>query len=165
MSAHQLIHTLEKLLALHQSLHHLSNQKTDVLKKGNIDSLKEIIKDEQKHLLAIQKVDKERELEVYKLISGHEMAGEHPSISDCIRIVTGAEKEKLSHIQEQLTTCLTQIKEANELNQQLLHQSLQFINLSLEMVSPEPQEINYGRPSQKQATSTKIRFQAFDSKA
>lgn len=162
---HQLIDTLKKLLKLHQSLHQIAIQKTDVLKKDDMASLKNIMNDEQKHLLAIQKIDKEREIAVYKLVSGHEILGDKPTISDCINLATGEEKTKLKELQEHLVRCITEIKERNELNQQLLQQSLQFINLSLEMLSPEPPEINYQHPKQNGTIDTKTRFQAFDSKA
>lgn len=164
MSTQPLITTLEKLLELHKSLHELAVQKTEVVKKGDIESLKNIMKNEQTQLTVIQRVEKTREQEVYKVISGHEIKGEKPTISDCINVVPEQDKLRLKELQAQLLKQLTQIKETNELNQQMIYQSLQFINLSLEMVNPQPQEINYGRPNQQQ-NQPETRFSAFDSKA
>jgi hypothetical protein len=57
---------------------------------------------------------------------------------------------------------ITELKERNQLNQQLIHQSLQFVHLTLDMLAPQPASINYGPPQQNAAPK---RPSMFDSKA
>ena len=45
---------LEKLLKLHQSLLQLDKEKTDMIKKGDIDALQSLLRNEQNHISAIQ---------------------------------------------------------------------------------------------------------------
>ena len=63
MSATNLTTTLEKLYKLHKSLFDLSVNKTDVIKKGDMSELDRVLKDEQKHLAAINTVEAERQRE------------------------------------------------------------------------------------------------------
>lgn len=165
MSAKKLLEALEKLVTLHKSLYELATQKTEVIKEGDIDSLNSIIKDEQKHITAILKIEKEREQEVYKIVSGHAIEGEAPTLTDCLNIVDEQDREQLQRVQQQLFSELSKIKELNQLNQQLIHQSLQFVNLSLDLFQPQQQVINYQRPDQPKKKSAETRFSAFDSKA
>jgi hypothetical protein len=57
---------------------------------------------------------------------------------------------------------VSKLKERNGLNQQLIYQSLQFINVSLDILRPQNQNLNYGDAVRKTA---KIGMGMFDSKA
>jgi hypothetical protein len=39
---------------------------------------------------------------------------------------------------------ISQIRQRNDLNQEMIYQSLQFVNLSLNLVAPQPEDFNYG---------------------
>ena len=60
VSAQELTNIMEKLLKLHQSFLQLSKEKTDILKKGDMDALQSLLRNEQKHISAISIIDKER---------------------------------------------------------------------------------------------------------
>ena len=70
MFVQPLIDILEKLLQLHKSLYQLSLEKTEVLKKGDIDALNLIIKNEKTHINAIQVIEKERKRVDVEVVSG-----------------------------------------------------------------------------------------------
>lgn len=57
MSAEKLINTLNKMVSLHRSLLELAKQKTEIIKKGDIEALSSILKDENKHVMAISKLE------------------------------------------------------------------------------------------------------------
>jgi hypothetical protein len=136
---------MEKLLKLHQSLLELSTKKTDIVIKGDMDALKQILKDEQAHIAAIGKFESERQ----KLTEAILPVIDKPSISDCIDAIVGTEKDTLSHLRAELLKTISKIKDKNELNQQMIHQSLQFVHLTMNLVVPQPMEFNYGPPSGK----------------
>ena len=143
MSAESLIVIMNKMLKLHKSLYELTVKKTDIVKKGDTAALDHLLKDEQAHVAAINKLEQER-LAVSSVIipaaSLQEIAEANPS-----------EKEKLLQIKDDLVGVISDIKVRNELNQQLIHQSLQFINFSKSLVMPQEKEINYGPPASKKA--------------
>ena len=143
MSAENLINTMEKLLKLHQSLLELSTKKTDIVIKGDMDALKQILKDEQAHIAAIGKFESERQKFVEAILP--EM--DKPSVTDCIEVVDSMKKDTLSHLRAELLDTISKIKDKNELNQQMIHQSLQFVHFTMNLVVPQPMEFNYGPPS------------------
>lgn len=139
MSVEKLIHTMDKLLKLHRSLYELSTKKTDIVKKGDMDSLNQILKDEQAHIAAINKFESERQ-SFAKVIVPSLL---QPTITDCINVVDESDKTALESLRMELLKLVSQIQEKNELNQQLIYQSLQFVNLSLNLVAPQPEDFNY----------------------
>lgn len=164
MQTEKLIDTLNKLLALHQSLYKLGTQKTEIIKKGDIEALSSILKDENKHVMAINQLEEEWKSIVARLVSGHPIVGNEPTLMDVIRITTDTVKEKLLIIREQLTELLKELSQLNQLNQDLLSSSLQFVNYSLDLLMPKPQSINYSKPANKGQTE-QVKRSMFDSKA
>lgn len=141
MSVESLISIMNKLHKLHKSLYELTVKKTDIVKKGDTAALDQLLKDEQAHMAAINKLEQERAAVSNVILPGaslQEIAEANP-----------AEKEQLLQIKEDLLNVITEIKARNELNQQLIHQSLQFINFSKSLVIPQEKEINYGPPAGK----------------
>ena len=140
MSTKNLVAIMEKLLKLHQSLYELSVKKTDIIIEGNMDALNQILKDEQAHIAAISKFEDERQKVVEAILPGVEK----PTISDCVEAVDGAEKDFLNQLRTELIETVSNIKGKNELNQQMIHQSLQFVHLTMNLVAPQPVDFNYG---------------------
>ncbi|WP_226678961.1 flagellar protein FlgN [Mesobacillus jeotgali] len=143
MSAESLIVIMTKMLKLHKSLHELTVKKTDIVKKGDTAALDQLLKDEQAHVAAINKLEQERLAVSSSMIpaaSLQEIAEANPS-----------QKGQLITIKAELAGVISEIKARNELNQQLIHQSLQFINFSKSLVMPQEKAINYGPPAGKKA--------------
>lgn len=141
MSAESLIVIMNKMFKLHKSLYELTVKKTDIVKKGDTAALDQLLKDEQAHVAAINKLEQERLVVSNAIVpaaSLQEIAEANPS-----------EKDKLLQIKEDLVGVISDIKARNELNQQLIHQSLQFINFSKSLVMPQEKEINYRPPAGK----------------
>ncbi|MGM0841695.1 MAG: flagellar protein FlgN [Bacillota bacterium] len=164
MSATNLTTTLEKLYKLHKSLFDLSMDKTDVIKKGDMSELDRVLKDEQKHLAAINTVeaDRKRESSHYLQSRGVHL-NEAPTISQCIELSSPDEQETLAHWQQKLVDIIGELKDQNELNQKLVYQSLQFVNMNLSMTQPQPDQSTYSRPNGEKKSPTGRSM--FDSKA
>jgi flagellar biosynthesis/type III secretory pathway chaperone len=73
------------------------------------------------------------------------------------------EKENLILLQEKLVIAYEALKSRNKLNQELLEQSLQYVNMSLCMVQPENEPATYKNPKSNPYNSN--RSSLFDSKA
>ena len=148
MSVDQLIGTMDKLLKLHQSLYRLSVKKTDIVKNGDMDALNQILKDEQSHIAAISKFENERQ----KFTEAILPKLKNPTITDCLNFIDEENKETLEQLRTELFEVVMKIKEKNDLNQQLIYQSLQFVNLTLSLVAPQPENYNYGPSAGKPNT-------------
>lgn len=160
MSSESLVTLLKKILTLHQNLYKLSERKTDILKKGDIDALSEQMKEEQKYILAIRQLENER-ISVVEKIFGPRVG--EKTLSKCIEVANEPVRSELVGLHEELSRVTHDLKVVNELNQQLTHQSLQYVNMSLDMLLPQEQSVNYANP-----TGTKEKKQSrpmFDSKA
>ena len=143
MSASLLMQTLEKLVKLHESLQEVEKKKTEVIKNGDMVALQQIMKDEQAHIMSIQKLEEAR-ITISKRIVA---TIPDPSVMDCVKHLDHKEGEKVSEIANHLKAVISDLKETNSLNQQLLQQSMQFVNVSLNLLQPTQKSINYGKPS------------------
>ncbi|MCM3124134.1 MULTISPECIES: flagellar protein FlgN [unclassified Mesobacillus] len=143
MSVESLISIMDKLNKMHKSLYELTVKKTGIVKKGDTAALDQLLKDEQAHMAAINKLEQERTAVSNVILPGaslQEIAEANP-----------AGKDQLLQIKKDLLNVIIEIKARNELNQQLIHQSLQFINFSKSLVMPQEKEINYKPPAGKKA--------------
>lgn len=156
MSAEKLISTMEKLLKLHKSLYEIALRKTEIVKIGDMDALNQSLKDEQTHIEAINQLENGR-----KMIAASFAPGiDKPTIDDCLKRINGTEHERLSRLRYELLDMIEQIQQRNNLNQQLIYQSLQFVNLSLSLVLPQQDDFNYGPASDQVNRSGLLNFKA-----
>lgn len=156
----QLIAVLEKLYKLHESLYKLSLEKTTIIKENDMEILQKILKDEQTHIAAINTLEVERQ----RLAKEFLHTDKDVTITDCIETAPLEIKEKLSSLQTNIINIIEKLKDQNELNQSLIYLSLQYVNMTLDMIQPKPESYTYGRPNTPKAPQ-KPSFIAFDSKA
>jgi flagellar biosynthesis/type III secretory pathway chaperone len=164
MSAQQLIELLEKHLKLHRSLLQLAYKKTEALKKGDMEALNNIIKEEQKHIAAINQIERERIRVVEAMVNAAGKSEHEWTLTTCIELAEKSERSVLQRLQDDLRTVVLELKHINQLNQQLTKQSLQFVNMMLDMIMPQPPEVNYKKPNMASA-SYGSSPSLFDSKA
>lgn len=163
LSVERLIQSLEKMILLHKSLVQISKNKTEAIVRGKIEELQTISKEENKHIQAVKKVENDM------LSSAKEVLKENGVIDGATLTATfpfasNQKKEILVSLKSDLDSYLKTLKEQNELNQQLLEQSLQFVNLSIDLLNPDIDSFNYDQSQGAQQTVPKGRS-IFDSKA
>jgi hypothetical protein len=162
MSATKLIDLLKKLLTLHKAMVQLAVRKTDIIKNGDIETLTDHLQEEQKYILAIKQLENERALVVSEQFtqSGN---NKEQTLSSYIELTDEPERTSLQELQSEFVKTILELKERNELNQQLTQQSLQFVNMSLDMMFPQDKSLNYGNPTTKQEKNQ--RRSMFDTQA
>jgi flagellar biosynthesis/type III secretory pathway chaperone len=148
MSANQLVTVMERLLDLHEKLLEKANQKTTVIEKGDIDALNTLIKEEQKLLPTINKFEQVRQQVVRNFLTPFHVEEENFTISTCLTYIDEPNKEKLADLREELLDVAKALQKQNDLNSQLVKQSLQFVHMSLDMFYPKTPDFNYGPPKQ-----------------
>jgi flagellar biosynthesis/type III secretory pathway chaperone len=148
-----LYESLENLQNLHRVLLALAIEKKDILIKGHTDGLVRMMQQEQKLIKAIEVAENARIQCVERLVEERQYPVSVITLDDLIKITTSAdEKSRLTTYREELLPIVTGLRTANELNQQLLEQSLSFVEMSLDVIT-EPPEDDYiyrkptGQPS------------------
>ena len=157
MTLQPVIVIMEKLLALHEGLLQLAVKKTDIVKSGDAKELQQLTKEESKFVKAIGQLEQERLTLTANLGTG-------ATISELIEKATDSEADKLLQLKNKLTDVIKQLQERNELNEGLLQQSLQFVQVTLNSINPEPTSVTYegAATGKKPAAPTRSMF---DSKA
>lgn len=146
MPVNNIIKSLENLLALHIKMVEQSHLKTDIIKNGDVEALKLITKEERKSIQLINTLQKELTSHAKLFLEGKGQPAENPSLSECILHADIQKKQNLIELHTQFLEAASSLKKQNDLNQQLLSQSLAFVQVSLDLLSPEMDSYNYERP-------------------
>ncbi|GAA0285689.1 flagellar biosynthesis/type III secretory pathway chaperone [Gracilibacillus halotolerans] len=165
MTVQTIITLLNQLVELHKRLLAVSKEKTDILKEGDFDSLQELLKKEQALVKNITQVEQKRmkELERWSMDKG--LNFEEITVTTLIETyIEGSEKDDLEKVTLELANILHELRSQEDLNKQLTEQSMQFVQLSLNMMAPRPMNnMNYGNKPQQPPSTYKQSI--FDSKA
>lgn len=150
MSISTILATLDNLAKLHSSLLKLAYDKTAIIKSGDMEALDALLKGEQAHLAAISQMDSKRQVEVAAYLTNQgRSVPTNPTVADVLTAAEETEKKQLEEARDRLLHAIHDLKFQNDLNQKLTYQSLQFVNLSLDMVRPRPESVNYSKTEVK----------------
>ena len=160
MSIDPLLSIMEKLEKMHKSLLNLAYQKTELIKVGDMDGLDQMLKDEQTHIAAISQLEQQRQKVVTDYLGAKGIAPSgQATVADVMRVADEPkEKAKLDEISKRLMLIIDDLKHQNDLNQKLIFQSLQFVNMSLELLRPQPNQINYSKSAVRGQGMPKTHF-------
>ena len=165
MSIETILSILDNLEKLHKSLLRIANEKTALIKNGDINGIDQLLKDEQAHLAAIVQMDKDREKAAIAYLKGQgRPVPMNPTIANLIEATPEMESNQLVEARDRLLHAIHELKWQNDLNQKLTYQSLQFVNLSLDMVRPSTESATYTKTGINGKTETR-NIPNFDSQA
>jgi flagellar biosynthesis/type III secretory pathway chaperone len=163
MATETIKEVLTTMIETHETLAAIAEEKLEVIKKGDMDALQSIINREEVSVRIIQQLEGQREKAVKAWAAAFADGSGEYRLSDVIKSVPEAEAEELSAIQNRLAGAVIALRDANDLNQQLLHQSMQWVQLNLNLMQPQTPSVNYGHPKKSQK---KTAFQSrIDSRA
>lgn len=155
------------LIGQHHQLIELGKRKKSVLIAGDVNGLNQIVEEESKMIKRIMQLESERQKTISSILIQNGMQEKEISMSELFEIVGSTqEKEMLQSVQKELIDVLTELQEVNQLNQQLIKQSLDFVNYSIEsMVGSDENPFTYGKPTEQTDRgngSAKVRSRIFD---
>ena len=164
MSVQQMMKTLENLEKMHKSLLELAYKKTEIIKKGDMEELDGLLKNEQSHVAAIGTLEQQRQALVQDYLNAKGIATAGiPTVLDVIEAAESeSERKQLEEVRQRLLLIVDELKKQNDLNQKLIFQSLKYVNMTLDMLRPQPSQINY---SGDQSRNTGPKISSFDSQA
>jgi len=146
----ELVKSLEELLDLHISLHELALQKKEHIIHNKMDELNSVVLKETK---LIKEVSNNEQLRQALVVQLQRDLGYRPrlniKLTEVIKAVTNPDdKQTLIRLQSELSTAINNLRQLNELNQQLLMQSMDYVNFSLDaMLGAPDEEATYKKPS------------------
>ncbi|MEZ7170404.1 flagellar protein FlgN [Sporosarcina sp. OR05] len=165
MSIDTLLSIFDNLEKLHKSLLRIANDKAACIKDGDLDGMNQLLKDEQAHLAAIVQLEQDRQQAVIAYLEGHGCPlPNNPTMTTIIEATPEPDKKQLEEAKDRLLHVIHELKWQNDLNQKLTYQSLQFVNLSLDMVRPRPESATYSKTEISGQKETKD-LPTFDSQA
>lgn len=157
---------LDQLTILHKKLLDLSEQKKEAITKGQMDLLEKIMNEEQKYIKAINQLENERQTLVEQIVITHNGTLEEPVKFQILESYGSPEEiEVLRNQRETLLDITEKLRTSNQLNQQLIYQSLQFVNLSIDMLRPQEAVFNYDNKPANAHQGPANKKSMFDSKA
>ena len=151
----ELIDVLDKEEREYQDLILLSQEKTPVIVRGDLEKLQKITEAEQVVIGKINKLEKKR-TEVAKDIALVLNKDEETlKVLDIVMLLEGQkeEQERLLTVYEKLRDTLKKMTTVNEMNKGLVNESLDFINYNLNLLKSVYQEPGTGNYT-KQAFNT-----------
>ncbi|MEF3311401.1 flagellar protein FlgN [Paenibacillus sp. GYB004] len=160
------LQSLDQLIEVHRLLLELSRHKREAIVHNDVERLMQMTQKENKWTKRVEQLDTERSEAVLAYMRSRNMYVTGAiTVSTLSKIVTKLEeKEALVERQQELVRLIGEIKQENELNMQLVEQSLAYINYSIDVfVGSDNQDVVYQHPQQEQHT-----YQArsmFDQKA
>ncbi|WP_108307331.1 flagellar protein FlgN [Metalysinibacillus jejuensis] len=162
----KIIQNLTNLVRMHKSLLDLATKKTDIIVESNMEELDALIKKEQAHVAAIEQLERQRQQLVTDYLAAKGSAPSlTPTVAELIEAADAPNKAKIQTIREELLTIIDALKAKNELNQKMVYQSLQMVNMTLELMRPRPaaqaDTMNYSskevrRPANFSSTSYEV---------
>lgn len=162
MSVQPIIQALEKLIKLHENLTDTAIEKTDLIKQGSPDKLQTLLVKEHKFVQVLEQAELKRQQAVEEWLLEQECALSEPTITAILEMLTDErDKKELEETAVKLADIVTRLKHQEQLNQALLHQSMQYVELSMDAIKPSLKHMNYGN----QQTSFSPERSVFDSKA
>ncbi|GAE33028.1 flagellar protein FlgN [Halalkalibacter akibai] len=143
MSIKAITQMVERLIDIHEQLIDLAAKKTELIKQNNMKALELLVREESKlaHKLQTTELLRSKTVKTFLLEQGE--AKENVTISDVKAFATEEEKQILDQHQDQLIKHVVELKTLNQLNQELIEESLRFVNLSLDLMLPHKEDVSY----------------------
>lgn len=130
-----IIEILEKEYGYYMDMLELSKTKKRVIVEGKVAELDKIVKLEQNMIVDIGQLERKREEEAAKLSKALGLKSDQVSISELFGVLQPELKKKLEDIQEKLRKTIDELKSVNDINGQLIEQSLEYIDYSINLIS------------------------------
>lgn len=149
---------------MHEQLLTLSKDKTEAIKDSDNEKLVSHLTKERQVLQKIEQLERVREQLVDQHFTQLNIKTEDKTITELLKTIQDKnDKQILEESVAKLIQIIVSIRENEQLNSELLQQSMQFVQLSLEMIQPQAQSISYGNQAERKDSGQKR--SVFDSKA
>lgn len=129
------IDILKKEYEYYKDLIEVSKSKKDIIVKGKVSELDKLVKLEQNMIFDIGQLERKREEEVAKLCRALEINDSQVTASELAKSVRDEFRDELEDIQNKLRETFSELKALNDINGQLIEQSLEYIDYSINLLA------------------------------
>lgn len=149
----ELLDRLQQLLAIYQELVLVAQDKKTSIIQNQIEEINIATMKETKLIKPVPELETGIRAHMTKL---QRELGFRPklkmTLSELAQLLTNPdEKQLITNVHRELGSVSGELQRANELNQQLIQQSLQYVHFSLDVLcGPEEEELTYKRPTMNQ---------------
>ncbi|WP_232278501.1 flagellar protein FlgN [Paenibacillus sp. 481] len=161
MSLQRLMNVLDHLNELHLQLLSIAEEKKDIIARNQVDQLSLLMTKESRLLKQVAEADEERVAAAHAFLQEKGIRSQlNLTISEIARLVFQPEERlRLQETQQRLSETLQKLKEKNAVIQSLLHQSLDFVEYSLNLFTSRPEDdVVYQHPAQANSKLTRRMF-------
>ncbi|WP_106767252.1 flagellar protein FlgN [Paenibacillus faecalis] len=157
MTVQLLIDSLQRLEMVYNDMLTLADDKKKAIIDNDVDAIVQLLNRESKGMKNIEQLERERVQAAYAFLQSRGVKSQLDlTLTELARLVFDPkEKANLLEVQTRLSHTLQELKLKNDLNQQLLVQSLEFIDFSLDMLTGKSSqdEAIYHHPSDRGGSS------------
>lgn len=148
MSVAQIVDTLQQQYKLYESLLEMEKSKKDLIIKNEVLPLNVLTQKEKLLVAKVEELERIRTQLTSRYFRDIGFRIRTSILSELIRAISNLEeKEQLTTLHKQLTGILAELKLVNALNQQLINQSLSYLDFSINLLVEDPNEdVTYQHP-------------------
>jgi flagellar biosynthesis/type III secretory pathway chaperone len=156
--------TLKKEINYYKDLLDISVAKRKIIVENKVSELDNMLKLEHNMIFDIGQLEKSREDIVKKICFSLGLNPEKVTLAELALHANDHDKKELAQLQRQLTEKLSGIKDTNDLNGELIKQSLEYIDYSINVITSSGMQTSslYEDVNDSKGTATKKRL--FDTK-
>lgn len=158
MTVNKVITVLEQLTEAHLQLNEIAKDKREAIMTNDLDVLTKTMKSESKWIQRITELNQERIAVSVQLLQENGVKSQGDvTLRQLFGVVYSPEQRaRLSDQELQLKEQLNDLRKRNELNQQLLQQSIDFVKFSIDLIVPQVDDSYiYRNPASNSNGSTK----------
>jgi hypothetical protein len=153
----ELINLLNSEYKVYVDIYEIAKKKKDVLVKGQVKELENLLKVEETLVIKMGKLENLREQNLLDIASSLNIKVEDINVSNIVKKIDPLYQKELKQSQENLVKIIDDIKNINEINTKLIQNSLEFIDFSINVFAnaSESGENNYGSSGKVNEQKTK----------
>ncbi|MGY4688913.1 flagellar protein FlgN [Salibacterium sp. K-3] len=164
MSVKAIFETMARLVQQHKELNTISGRKTELIKANQTQELAELLKEESRQIRAIEQTENERQKAVASYLEAKEAGETEGTVSDLLYYLPEDHHDPLLQLQEGLLQEMASLRSREALNRQMVEDSRQFVQMTLDMIQPDPEAVHYSHPEDN-SRERRNGFSIFDSRA
>lgn len=158
---------LLQLVDYHESLLALGREKVEVIQNKDLNRFEKMTLEEQALVKKIEQLEASRLQTLCQLFPEETAGGASISLAECVQKMDDSDQKKaIEEAGRQLVFVIEKLIQCNHLNRQLVRESLNYVNFTLDLVRPpKVQSNNYGASGKQGMPQMMNKKSMFDSKA
>lgn len=130
------------------------------IKEGQMDELSKLLIMERKYIQSVSQLEEKRQEAIDQFVMNENIKLSETTVTQLLNYLQdGLEKNQLEKSVVHLVEIIIQLKEKEQFNQELIQQSMQFVQMSLDMLQPMTKNINYDdNRTEKKAAQNRTMF-------